>query len=259
MQARLRQPADSEAELWRRLKQDGDTRAREALARRFLPLAHSLAARHRATGVTHEDMVQVANLGLVVAIDNFDPSRGVAFTTFAVPVIRGQLNRELERSGWAVRTPRQLQELMRRVRSSSEVLTARLGRTPTVAELATESGLSEEQVREAKRVELAMLSRTEYLGRRATARRRGDLEQNLDGRFDLISDASTIARAYASLTPRQRQALRLSFVEERAQHEIASEIGVSQRQVSRIIGQALDKLRRVAQAGAPSGEASRPS
>jgi RNA polymerase sigma-B factor len=216
--------------------------------RRFLPLARSLANRHRATGVTQEDLDQVASLGLLTAIDRFDPARGVAFSTFAVPVIRGELKRDLERSGWAVRTPRQLQELMQRVRRSSEVLTPRLGRTPTVAELVTESGLSEEQVREAKRVELAMLSRTEYLGRRATARGRDDVERHRDQGFDAIDDASMLARAYASLTARQRRALHLSLVEERAQHEIAAEIGVSQRQVSRIINQALEKLQRVAEA-----------
>ncbi len=240
---RLAQP---EAQLWRAFKEDGDLRAREALINRFLPLARGQAKRHRATGVSLEDLVQVANLGLVGAVDRFDPGRGVAFSTFAVPVIQGELKRELEKSGWAVRTPRQLQQLMQRVRRSSEALTGRLGRAPAIAELAAEGGLSIEEVREARRVELALLSRTEYLGRRAGGRRREDVERGLDQRYDRVDEVSTIARALAALTPQQRQVLRLSFLEEWPQHEIADEIGVSQRQVSRIMHKAMERMQRVA-------------
>ena len=239
--------------MWRRLTQDRDRGARDALITRYLPLARRLAKRHQTTGVPLEDLVQVANVGLVAAVDRFDPGRGVAFSSFAVPVIQGELKRELEKSGWAVRTPRQLQQLMQRVRRSSEALTGRLGRSPAIAELAAESGLSIEEVREARRVELALLSQTEYLGRRAGGRRREDVERGVDERYDRIDEASTIARALAALTPQQRQVLHLSFIEERPQHEIADEIGVSQRQVSRIMRKAMERMQRVAGKGQAAG------
>ena len=244
-----------EWELWRSFKQQGNERAREALITRFLPLARAVARRFQSTGVPSEDLVQVANVGLVAAVDRFDPDRGVAFTTFAVLVIQGELKRELARSGWAVRMPRRFQELVQRIRRSSEALTGRLGRSPTETELAAESGLSMEEVREATRVELATISHTEFLGRRATARQRGDIERSVDDRYALVEEASTLARALATLSPRERRVLHLSIVEERAQHEIADEFGISQRQVSRIARRAIERMQQVAQQTAASDEA----
>jgi RNA polymerase sigma-B factor len=241
-----------ERELWRRFKQERDQAARDALITRYLPLARGLARRHQTTGVAFEDLVQVANVGLISAVDRFDPDRDIAFSTYAVPVIRGELNRELERSGWAVRTPRQLRQLMQRMRRSRESLTGRLGRAPTAKELAAHGHLSVDEVREAHQVELALLSQTQYLGRRSSGRTRDEVDRGVDERFGQVDDVSTIARAYATLTPRERRALHLSIVEELPQHEIASELGVSQRQVSRILRQALERMQRVAKKSAPS-------
>lgn len=241
-----------EQELWRRFKEQGDRTARNALITRFLPFARGMAKRYRSTGVPFEDLVQVANLGLIAAVDRFDPGRGVAFTTFAVPVIQGELKRELGRTGWAVRMPRQLQQLLQRVRRSNEALTGSLGRTPTPAELAAESSLSIEEVREAMTIELAWISHTEYLGRRATGRRRGDIERSVDDRFALVEEASILARALAALSPRERRVLHLSIIEERAQHEIADELGISQRQVSRIARRAIERMQQVARQTATS-------
>jgi RNA polymerase sigma-B factor len=235
-------------ELWRSLKREDGDRVREALITRYLPLARAIARRFQATGVPFEDLVQVANVGLVCAVNRFDPDRGVAFTTFAVPVIQGELKRELGKSGWAVHIPRRLQERVQRMRRSRDALTGRLGRVPTEAELAAESGLSVEEVREGTRVELATISQTEYLGRRATGRRRGDTQRNIDDRFVIVEEASTLARALATLTPRERRVLHLSIVEERAQHEIADKFGISQRQVSRIAQRAIERMQQVAQA-----------
>jgi RNA polymerase sigma-B factor len=235
-------------ELWRSLKRGDDDRVREALITRYLPLARAIARRFQATGVPFEDLVQVANVGLVCAVNRFDPDRGVAFTTFAVPVIQGELKRELGKSGWAVHIPRRLQERVQRMRRSRDALTGRLRRMPTEAELAAESGLSVEEVREGTRVELATISQTEYLGRRATGRRRGDTQRNIDDRFVIVEEASTLARALATLTPRERRVLHLSIVEERAQHEIADKFGISQRQVSRIAQRAIERMQQVARA-----------
>jgi RNA polymerase sigma-B factor len=235
-------------ELWRSLKREDGDRVREALITRYLPLARAIARRFQATGVPFEDLVQVANVGLVCAVNRFDPDRGVAFTTFAVPVIQGELKRELGKSGWAVHIPRRLQERVQRMRRSRDALTGRLGRVPTEAELAAESGLSVEEVREGTRVELATISQTEYLGRRATGRRRGDTQRNIDDRFVIVEEASTLARALATLTPRERRVLHLSIVEERAQHEIADRFGISQRQVSRIAQRAIERMQQVARA-----------
>ena len=251
----LRRPIDRTAERigwepWRSFKREGDQRAREALITRYLPLARAIARRFQATGVPFEDLVQVANVGLVVAVDRFDPDRGVAFTTFAVRVIQGELKRELGKSGWAVHMPRRLQERVQQIRRASEALTGSLGRSPTEAELAAESGLSADEVREGMRVELAKISQTEYLGRRATGRRRGDSERSVDDRFAIVDEVSTLIRALAALSPRERRVLHLSIVEERAQHEIADEIGISQRHVSRIAQRAIERMQRFARQGA---------
>lgn len=248
-----RSPRGIESELWRRCKEDGDEDARGVLITRFLPIARSQARRYSTTGIPFEDLLQVASLGLIKAVDRFEPQRGVAFSTFAVPVIQGELKRGLGETGWAVRMPRRLQALVQRVRRSDESLTARQGRTPTENELADDSNLSLEEVREAMTAELAWVSHTEYLGRRATARRRSSVDEGMDGSLETIDEASRIARAFAALSDRERRVLRLSFIEERAQHEIAAEIGISQRQVSRIIRQALARMQQVANRTSASG------
>jgi RNA polymerase sigma-B factor len=245
-----------EWELWQSFKRDGDERAREALITRFLPLARAIARPYQSAGVPFEDLVQVANVGLVCAVDRFDPDRGLAFSTFAVPVVQGELKRELAKSGWAVHIPRRLQQLVQRIRRSNDTLTGRLGRSPTAAELAVESELSVEEVREGMRVELAKISQTEFLGRRATGRRRGDTERGIDDGFAIVDEASTLARALAVLSPRERRVLHLSLVEERAQHEIAEEFGISQRHVSRIARRAIERMQQVARQGVSSGAGS---
>ena len=242
-----------ERELWRRARDERDQTARDALITRYLPLARGLARRHQTAGVAFEDLIQVANVGLISAVDRFDPERDIAFSTYAVPVIRGELKRELDRSGWAVRTPRQLRQLMQRMRRSREALTGRLGRAPTAEELAAHGDLSVEEVREAHQVELAMLSQTQYLGRRSSGRTRDEVDRGVDERFGRVEDVSTIARAYATLSPRERKVLRLSVVDELPQHQIANELGVSQRQVSRILRQSLERMQRVATKSSAGG------
>jgi RNA polymerase sigma-B factor len=242
-----------ERELWRRFKQNRDPTARDALITRYLPLARSQAKRHQTTGVPFEDLVQVANLGLISAVDRFEPGRDLAFSTYAVPVIRGELKRELDRSGWAVRTPRPLRQLMQRMRRSRESLTGRLGRDPTAAELEAHGDLSADEVHQAQQVELALLSQTEYLGRRSSGRTRDEVDRGVDEGFGQVDDVSTIARAYATLSPQEQRALHLSVIDELPQHEIATELGISQRQVSRILRKSLERLQKVAKKSAATG------
>jgi RNA polymerase sigma-B factor len=148
---------------------------------------------------------------------------------------------------------------MQRIRRAGQALTGRLGRTPTETELAADSGLSVEELREGARAELATISQTEYLGDRATGRRRGDIERCVDGRFATIEEASSLVRALAALSPLERRVLHLSVVEERAQHEIADEFGISQRQVSRIVRRAIERMEPVARQGASDAAGRSPS
>ena len=242
-----------EAELWRLFKERGDGRARDALITQFLPLARAQARRYSSTGLPIEDLIQVANVGLIRAVDRFDPGHGVVFATFAVPVIQGELKDWLADSGWAVRMPRRLLQLVRRVREASESLTGRLGRAPTASEVAEASELSPEEVREGMRAAQAWNSRTEYLGRRASARRESDVEAGVDEGFDRVGEMSTIERALGTLSEHEREVLRLSFTDDLAQHEIADQLGISQRQVSRILQRAMERMQQVADpSSAPS-------
>lgn len=245
-----------EAELWRLFKEREDERARDALITHFLPLARAQARRYSSTGLPIEDLIQVANVGLIRAVDRFDPGHGVVFATFAVPVIQGELKDWLAESGWAVRMPRRLLQLVRRVRKASESLTGRLGRAPTASEVAAASGLTLDEVQEGMRAALAWNSRTEYLGRRSSARRKTDVEEGVDEGFERVGDASTIERALATLSEREREVLELSFAEDLPQHEIAEKLGTSQRQVSRIMQRAMERMQEVAsQSPEPSADA----
>src|SRR3954453_11649212 len=138
-----------EDRLFERYHRSGDPLAREELIRRCLPLARSLAGRYARAGEPLEDLVQVANIGLIKAVDRFDPTRGIAFSSFAVPSILGELKRHFRDHGWAARVPRPLQERVLKVNNASERLASRLGRAPKPRELAAESGMRVEEVLEA--------------------------------------------------------------------------------------------------------------
>src|SRR5690349_7605586 len=128
----------------------GDQQAREQLVQRFLPLARQLARRYQRGGEPLDDLIQVASLGLLKAIDRFDPQRTTAFSSFAVPTILGELKRHFRDKGWSVRVPRDLQELTVKLEPSTEALGRQLGRTPTTGELAEHLGVTVEQLLEAR-------------------------------------------------------------------------------------------------------------
>jgi RNA polymerase sigma-B factor len=227
----------------------GDTRAREQLAERYLPLARRLARRYQRSEEPLEDLVQVASLGLLKAIDRFDTARDVAFSSFAVPTILGELKRHFRDRTWAVRVPRDLQELALRVDRAVAELSLGKHRAPTVAELAEALDASEEQVLEALRAAGAYHAGSLDAPRpgRAGIGTPGEsladaLGEEEDG-FERAEERATLAPLLAHVSSRERLVLTLRFGEDLTQAEIGERIGVSQMQVSRLIRQALIRLR----------------
>ena len=228
----------------------GDAEAREELVQRFLPLARQLARRYQRGGEPLDDLVQVASLGLLKAIDRFDPSREVAFSSFAVPTILGELKRHFRDKGWSVRVPRDLQEMAVRVERVSEDLSRQGGRAPTLAEIAEEIGITTEQVLEAR--EAAGAYRAISLDRPREDDEEGegglgDAMGEEDPGFRLAEDAATVERLMAVLSDREREVLRLRFEEDLTQSQIGERVGVSQMHVSRLIRQSIAHLREAAQ------------
>ena len=242
-------------ELFHRWQVDGDQRARELLVERFLPLARKLARRYSGAHEPFDDLLQVASLGLVKAIDRFDTSRGTAFSSFAVPTILGELKRYFRDLGWSVHVPRGAQEMALKVEEARQRMSSRTGRPPSVPELAEYLELSVEDVLEA--LETAGAHHTASLDAprddgEDESGTLGDAFGDVDERFELVDDKVTIASAARHLGPRERRVLLLRFVEDMTQSQIASLIGVSQMQVSRILRHALDQLRELAQPGEPA-------
>ena len=227
----------------------GDPHARDALVERFMPLARSLARRYESSGEPLEDLVQVASLALVKAIDRFDSSRGHAFTSFAVPTIVGELKRHFRDRTWAVRPPRELQELIMRLDRASTRLAQELDRAPTISELAEASGTTEEHILEA----LQARSGRGTLSLHATHSPEPDaatLEDSLgadDDGFEQAESRALLDGLCVGLPPRSRQVLRMRFEEDLTQAEIGERLGVSQMQVSRIIRQTISQLHAVAE------------
>lgn len=233
---------------------DGDPTARRLLVERFMPLARSVARRYEHRGEPLDDLVQVASLALVKAIDRYDVSRGHAFSTFAVPTIAGELKRHFRDRSWAVRPPRGMQELVQRVDRVSSRLSQELDRAPTVAELAEAAGADEEQILEAlqARTGRAALSLQAPAGHNDDASTLADT-LGYDDRGFADADASALLGAlFSSLPTRSIAVLRMRFEEDLTQAEIGERIGVSQMQVSRIIRRAIADLRDLAQTQAPS-------
>jgi RNA polymerase sigma-B factor len=235
---------DSE-ELFLRWQRDRDDRAREELAERFMPLARKLARRYQGAREPLEDLVQVASLGLVKAIDRFDASRGTAFSSFAVPTILGELKRYFRDLGWAIHVPRGAQERALKVEEVQRKLTVKNGRAPTVPQLAEYMELSLEEVLdglEAAAAHHAISLDTPRDDGEGEAGTLADAFGEEDKRFEQVDAGVSIAEAAQQLTERERQVLALRFVEDHTQTQIAEIVGVSQMQVSRILRRALSRL-----------------
>jgi RNA polymerase sigma-B factor len=241
-------------ELFLRWQQDGDQRAREELVDRFLPLARNLARRYAGAREPFEDLLQVASLGLVKAIDRFDVDRGAAFSSFAVPTILGELKRYFRDLGWSVHVPRGAQEQALKVQEAQERLTTKTGRPPTVQELAEYLELEVEDVLDALETAAAHHSASLDAPREDRDDESGSLVDVFgqeDRRYELVEETTTIAAAARELTPRERRVLALRFAGDMTQTQIAQEIGVSQMQVSRILRRALTQLRELTEVDEP--------
>lgn len=232
-------------DLWRRAH-EGDHAARARLIEQHMPLARSLAVQYRHAREPLDDLIQVANLGLVKAVDRYDAERGIAFTSYAVPTILGELKRHFRDRTWTIHVSRGVQEAIARVERVSEDMRAELGRYPSVREVADATGMSIEEVTEARLAEGA--ARLASLDAPITSRDEpGDngLADTLgreDRGLNRVEDAVWIEQLAGGLTDRQREVLRLRFVEDLVQREIAERVGLSQMHVSRILRDTLAQL-----------------
>jgi RNA polymerase sigma-B factor len=242
--------AEQDRRLLVRYHRHGDRHAREQLVERLLPLARRMARRYRRSEEPLEDLVQVATLGLIKAIDRFDPARETAFSSYAVPTMLGELKRYFRDNGWAVHVPRGMQERVMQVDNAVKDLSRRLGRSPSVAEVSQSSSLSQEQVLEAMEAASAYdaVSLESYrFGDEGDGETYAESIGVEDDRFELVEYGATIAPTLEALPPRDRIVLHLRFVEDLTQAEIADRVGVSQMHVSRLIRRALERLRTVAE------------
>lgn len=221
----------------------GDPSERDAVIEEFMPLARSIAWRYRTNRASHEDLFQVACLGLVKAVDRFDPARGLRFSSFAVPTIQGELRRYLRDRTWRLHVPRSLQELVVALGPVTEALSAELQRSPTVDELAKRMLVSPEQILDARQAATSQLDQS--LDAPAHDGSRESLADSIGGedRDLALADRGIAMRGWlAELSAREREMLRLRFEEDLTQREIAGQFGISQMHVSRLLRRSIKYL-----------------
>jgi RNA polymerase sigma-B factor len=209
------------------------TLTRELLILNHLPLARALALRYRGRGTPHDDLFQVASVGLVKAADRWDPERGTTFATYAVPTILGELRRHFRDATWDVRPPRRIQEMHLVASRTRDKLTAALGREPTVAELAERLERPEEEIAEALQA---------GHGRRLAPLDEAVTSSGEDAAIEAVEARVSFQQLTARLDTRAREIVRLRFEDELHQREIAQRVGVTQVAVSRSLGRSLEKL-----------------
>ncbi len=239
---------ESDAQLFERVRQDNDGDARKRLIERYLPLARRLARRYQRTDEPMDDLVQVASLGLIKAVDRFDASRQVVFSSYAVPTILGELKRHFRDRTWSVRVPRDLQELALRIDQTALTLSADGRRSPSVGDIAEAIGLPQERVLEALEAAAAYHAGSLDAPRptgpgEETGETLADSLGTFESGFERAEERATLEPLLACISERERTVLRLRFAEGMTQAEIGARIGVSQMQVSRLIRQALNRLR----------------
>jgi RNA polymerase sigma-B factor len=230
-----------------------DAATRERLIVEHLPLVHGLARRYADRGEPLDDLVQVGTIGLIKAIDRFEPERGFKLASFATPTILGEIRRHFRDRSWTIRVPRGLQEARARISHAVTDISARNGRTPTVREIAGDTGLTVDDVLDA----LAAGS-AQRPGRLAGPGSEGEEDGGavvgvIDAGYDQAEARATLDAGLSALPARERVILHLRFEEGLTQSQIAERIGVSQMHVSRLIRAALDTLRAGASGPAPEG------
>jgi RNA polymerase sigma-B factor len=235
----------SERLLWRQFTQDHDPAAREELVRRYLPFAKNLALRYRGASESFDDLLQVASLGLVNAIDRFDPERGTPFAAFASPTILGELKRHFRDRVWTVRVPRGLHDRMAEVDKAINALTVELQRSPSVGEIAARLVVDPTDVLEVLEANhnRRPLSLDRPVGGEEDESPASEWIGDEDEGFELIEDKLALEGVLPHLDPRERLVLQLRFVDDLTQSQIAERIGHSQMHVSRILRRTLEKIR----------------
>ena len=216
--------------------------ARDALVETHLPLVRHLARRYAERGEPMEDVIQAGTIGLIQAVDRFEPDRGVAFSTYAVPTVVGAIRRHFRDATWSVKVPRRVQELREKIDAAHDSLTQDLGRSPTVAEIAERASVDAQDVLDS--LELSRVREMTQIDAVAPdgaplADRIGDLDASLAG----VDDAETVKKLLDSLPEQERIVVKMRFFDGMSQSEIASKVGVSQMQVSRLLSRSLAKLR----------------
>lgn len=252
MEGEMSQPSRSEAvELFEEYRRSGDRTIRNRIVESHMDVAdHHVARFSRSVGVTAEDLRQTALLAMIRAVDRFDPAFGTTFRTYASRTVEGELKRFLRDRAWAVRPPRRIQELHLEVRHATDELSHRLGRAPTVGEVATETGTDVDSVLHA--MEAGQARRASGLDLPAPdggdAHPIADLARTEPG-YGSVEDRAVLRAAVGHLDDRERQVLRLRFVEELTQPEIAERVGISQSYVSRLLRGGIEHLRSEMRAG----------
>jgi RNA polymerase sigma-B factor len=220
-----------------------DPSLRDELIEEHLDLVERLVRRFTNRGELLDDLVQVGSIGLIKAVDRFDPDRGFDFGAYATATVLGELKRHFRDRGWAVRATRRVQELYLELGPTVEVLSQRLGRSPTVREIAAEIGTTTEAVLEAMEAGLgyrsASLDAPNPEGDTPGSRLGGE-----DKGFDLVDTRATLVPELAALPERERRIIKMRFVEELSQIEIAKELGISQMHVSRLLARSVAALHR---------------
>jgi RNA polymerase sigma-B factor len=237
-------PRPEDRILLRRYHHEGDLEARGQLIEQYMSLVRSLARRYASRGEPLDDLVQIGAIGLIKAIDRFDLDRNVELTTYATPNIIGEIKRHFRDRGWAVRVPRGLQELNVRLSRLVDQLTVQLARSPTIAELASEAGVDEEEVLEALESGRAYATLSLSGG--------GGDDDDLDPlesigteehAYEVAEHRTLLAPGFKALGERERRILQLRFFEGLTQSQIAQRIGISQMHVSRLIRRSLETIR----------------
>ncbi|MFG3019631.1 SigB/SigF/SigG family RNA polymerase sigma factor [Streptomyces sp. NPDC048254] len=229
------------------LGDDGPERdaLRDELVAAWLPMAHRIAGRFRDRGESVEDLRQVAALGLVKAVDRYDPSRG-AFESYAVPTITGEVKRHFRDRMWALRVPRRVQELRNRVRVARRELTENPGSAePSIADLAAHTGLTEDEVNAGMEAleSFSTLSLDAELAAGEDGYSLADTLGDTDGSYDTVVDREAAKEGLRRLPERERAILYMRFFEDMTQSRIAESLGISQMHVSRLISRSCARVR----------------
>lgn len=231
-------------ELFSLYKDKGDEAARDELIMSHLNLVRFLASKFKNRGEPLDDLIQVGTIGLIKAIDRFDPSRGLEFTTYATPTILGEIKRHFRDKGWSIRVPRRLQELSAKVNQATDDLTKELQRSPSTEEVAAKLGVSVDEVLEAMESSGAYSSVPLEAGSsdEEDAPAIIDHYASFDENLAASDDRMVIEDTIRDFSPREREVIRMRFVEGLTQVEIAKRLGVSQVQVSRLLRRTLKKV-----------------